>query len=159
MQNGFLFVNPYTVVSKLWPVGVLVLVQRGWTQHKGFSGFSHSAFQSMTTAVVRGRRDLAMWSVERGAVMAEMARRAHFTPPSEWLQISCTALLIGNTFETSFRDHTYGVQKKEKGRGKKKDVKGSKNEIQSMSKCTELTLDLTNTFQRKTSIFPTWNKS
>lgn len=95
----------------------------------------------MTTAIVRERRDLALQSVECGAVMAEMARRAHFTPPSEWLQISCTALLIGNTFETSFHDHTYGVQKK---RGKK--IKRWKNAFQAMTKCIELTLDLTNVF-------------
>lgn len=76
--------------------------------------------------------------------MAEMARRAHFTPPSEWLQISCTALLIGNTFETSFHDHTYGAQKKEKLKKKKR--KSSRNEVQNMTKCTELTLDLTHVF-------------
>lgn len=59
------------------------------------------------------------WRAEDcGAVMAEMARRAHFTPPSEWLQISCTAVLIGNTLETSFHDHTYGSQKKEKRKKK-----------------------------------------
>lgn len=110
----------------------------GWVAAVGFLGLSHSAVQGMTTAIARGRRDLAPQTVECGAVMAEMAQRAHFTPPSEWLQISCTALLIGNTFETSFHDHTYGVQKKE--------PKSIKNEVQSMTKSTELILDLTNGF-------------
>lgn len=92
------------------------------------------------------------WRAEDcGAVMAEMARPAHFTPPSEWLQISCTAVLIGNTLETSFHDHTYGSQKKEKWK-----KGGSKKEVQNMTKCTELTLDLSLFL---TSIFPALIKS
>lgn len=121
----FLFLSPQIqsfpqwwtqVVFYLWILAVVSELAGGRPQHQGFSGLSHSAVQGMTTAIVRGRRDLALCSVECGAVMAEMARRAHFTPPSEWLQISCTALLIGNTFETSFHDHTYAVQKKRKNK-------------------------------------------
>lgn len=106
---------------------------------------SHKPVQGSTAAIARKRRDLAEQSVECGAVMAEMARRAHFTPPSEWLQISCTALLIRNTFETSFYDHTYGAQRKV-----------TKNQGQSMSKSTELTWELTNVFL--SSNFPIINK-
>lgn len=56
IQNGFYLWNPS------W--GQHIMAGRGgdtgtWMQHLGFSGFSHSAFQSMTTAIVRGRRDLA----------------------------------------------------------------------------------------------------
>lgn len=47
-------------VNLLWPGGAATL--EPWVQHEGFSGFAHSAFQSMTTAIVRGRRDLATWS-------------------------------------------------------------------------------------------------
>lgn len=50
---------------------------------RGFSGLSHKPVQGSTAAIARKRRDLAEQSVECGAVMAEMARRAHFTPPSE----------------------------------------------------------------------------
>lgn len=82
-----------------------------------------------------------------GTVLVEMARRAHFTPPSEWLQISCTVFLIGNTFETSFHDHTYGAQKKESTKKiKERERERSKNSVQNMTQCTELTLDLTNGF-------------
>lgn len=55
----------------------------GLAAARGFSGLSHNAIQGLTRIIARKRRDLAKQSVACGAVMAEMAQRAHFTPPSE----------------------------------------------------------------------------
>lgn len=106
-QNGFyLWILPE--VNMLWPGGVAAQAQRDVDAAQGVLWVFSSRLPKHDYCY--SKKEAGSGNVERWAVMAKMARRAHFTPPSEWLQISCTALLIGNTFETSFCDHTFGLQ-------------------------------------------------